>query len=376
MATYQLNAASLLTLLASTTVASTDALIQKTLLDEGLLTGPVTNLIGVQTDGPIGVVGLANDVTITAGTKLELLTIPNSTSDPTATYTQPTAPGATTPITIYDFTSPGGVVIASGDQATTIVDTSATGGDTLLGGAGNEKLHTTTGANVLIGGVGQNTLIGGAGADTLWGGGDSRLVATAGNTTLIGGTIAGAHDTLVGGQGNDTLSVTEGDNRLVDNFGTNTLYAGSGNDTLIGGGTSSLLAGSGATRLIARGDDTLTGSTGSDTMVATAAATSIDFVGGAGFDYMFDRPGIGATMVGGSGGEHVVLGHTGDDSILGGSGAMTIASLNTVADLVSNSSTAVGGLHTLTFTTGQVVTINDANSNITIHFQGGGTTTV
>ncbi len=376
MATYQLNAADLLTLLASTTVASTDALIQKTLLDEGLLTGPITNLVGVQTNGPIGGVPAGNDVTIATGTKLEILTIANSTADSSATYTQPTTPGPSTPVTIFDFTSPGGVVIASGDQATTVVDTSTTGGDTLLGGAGSEKLHTTTGANLLIAGAGLNTLIGGAGADTLWGGGMSRLVATSGNTTLIGGTVAGAQDTLVGGQGNDTLSVTEGNNRLVDNFGTNVLYAGSGNDTLIGGGMSNLVAGSGDSRLVARGDDTLSGGTGSDTMVATDAATAVNFVGGSGFDYMFDRPGIGSTIAGGAGGERVVLGHTGDDSILSGSGAMSILSLNTVGELVSNSSTAVGGLHTLTFSDGQVITINDANSNITIHFQGGGTTTV
>jgi Ca2+-binding RTX toxin-like protein len=376
MATYQLNAADLLTLLASTTVASTDALIQKTLLDNNLLTGPITNLVGVQTNGPIGSVPSSNDVAIAAGVKLEVLTIANSTVDPNATYTQPTDPGPDAPVTIFDFTSFGGVVIASGDQATTVIDTSANGGDTLLGGAGAEKLHSTTGANVLIAGVGLNTLIGGSGNDTLIGGGHSRLVATGGNTTLLGGTIAGGSDTLVGGQGNDMLSVNQGSNRLVDNFGTNQLFGGSGDDTLIGGGTSSLLAGSGDTRMVARGVDTLTGGTGTDTMVATASATQVTFVGGSGFDYMFDRTGVASTMIGGAGGERVVLGHTGDDSILSGSGAMSILSLNTAAELVSNSSTAVGGLHTLTFSDGQVVTINDANSNITIHFQGGGTTTV
>ena len=80
------------------------------------------------------------------------------------------------------------------------------------------------------------------------------------------------------------------------------------------------------------------------------------------------------TLQGAAGGDRVVLGVTGDNSITSGAGAMSIASLHSSSDLVSNSSTAVGGLHTLTFSDGQVITINDVNSNVTIHFQGGGTT--
>ena len=68
------------------------------------------------------------------------------------------------------------------------------------------------------------------------------------------------------------------------------------------------------------------------------------------------------------GGDRVVLGIHGDDSIQSGGGAMSIASLQQASNLVSNSSTAVGGLHTLTFKDGQVITINDVNSNITINF--------
>jgi hypothetical protein len=71
----------------------------------------------------------------------------------------------------------------------------------------------------------------------------------------------------------------------------------------------------------------------------------------------------------------VFLGTKGDDSILSGSGAINIQSQQSAAN-VSNSSTAVGGLHTLTFTDGQTIVINDINSNVTIHFAGGGTTTV
>ena len=55
---------------------------------------------------------------------------------------------------------------------------------------------------------------------------------------------------------------------------------------------------------------------------------------------------------------------------------MSIASKQNSTDLISNSSTAVGGLHTLTFSDGQVITVNDVNSNITIHFADGGVTPV
>jgi hypothetical protein len=91
---------------------------------------------------------------------------------------------------------------------------------------------------------------------------------------------------------------------------------------------------------------------------------------------MVDVSVANATIVGGSGGANVVLGATGDDSILSGSGAISIVSSQNSTNLVSNSSTAAGGLHTLTFSDGQTIIVNDASSNITIHFADGGTTVV
>ena len=54
---------------------------------------------------------------------------------------------------------------------------------------------------------------------------------------------------------------------------------------------------------------------------------------------------------------------------------MVINTSQTFDHLVSNSSTTPGGSHTLTFYNGQVLVINDVNSNVTINFNGGGGST-
>src|SRR5437763_1578784 len=83
-------------------------------------------------------------------------------------------------------------------------------------------------------------------------------------------TIAGAHDTLIGGAGRDWLQANQGNNRLVAGAGLNTLQGGSGLDTLLGGGQTSMLAGTGDTRMVAgrtlTAADTAIGGAGQDTM--------------------------------------------------------------------------------------------------------------
>jgi len=97
---------------------------------------------------------------------------------------------------------------------------------------------------------------------------------------------------------------------------------------------------------------------------------------GSGYTQFNDVIGASATIAGGIGASNLTLGSTGQDSITGGAGAIAITSTQAVGALTSNSSNAVGGTHTLTFTNGQTIIINDAGSNITIHFAGGGATTV
>jgi hypothetical protein len=368
MATYNLSAADLVTLLQTTVTQPTDGLILGTLIHNGEYPGPISSLVGVQTD-------LYNSSTssiIPTGTQLELLTLPTSTGDSMAAASAPTpVVGPTTPVYNFSFLSPGGVVIAAGDQADIVADyNTGTKSDTLLGGGGNEYLSSVVGNNSLVAGTGANTLHGGFGNDTLVGGGDSKLVAGDGNNVLIGGTIAGATDTLVGGIGNDKLSVTEGNNRLVAGTGGNTLYAGSGLDSLIGATNASLVGGSGDTRVVARGgSETIAAGSGQDTLISNVSSGKLDVSLGSGFTTYRDNGGSTASITGGSGAAYVKLAATGNDSITGGTGAINISSENTAVGLMTSTS---GNTHVLTFANGQVLTINDANSDITIHFTGAG----
>ena len=444
MATYQLNAADLLTLLASTVTASTEQNIIDALTAAGKMPSG-SQTINVQTnEGPPDSSGVFDD-TIASGIDLELITTSHSSTVPGANFPTPTV-GPSMPSATYNFKSSGGVVIATGDQAVTINDvdggsaadtlvsgagyqhysytgpstvlkagsgnqtvaggTSTSSHDTLVGGSGASYLQVSQGDNRLIGGTGANTLVGGSGNDTLLGGGSSSLIAGTGTSRLVGGTVSGSHDTLIGGIGNDTLLVKTGNNSLVGGSGLNTLKAGVGSDTLVGGGQSRLVAfggnttmftsatGPGDTLIGGSGDDvmtafrgdnrivtgsghnTITLGAGNDTVVAANSQGSLLVNIGSGNARIVDEFGAKASIVGGAGTANVVLGFKGDDTIVGGTGSIDITSLHSAGELVSNSSTAVGGLHTLTFSDGQTITINDVNSNITIHFAGGGTTAV
>jgi Ca2+-binding RTX toxin-like protein len=385
MPTYNLDAADLITLLRSTDQLTTDGQILEALIQNGEFPGPISSLYHVETDiGPSGGSSLpTQDDVIASGAELELITLPTSTAVTGSPFPAPTI-GSASPVTAFNFVSPGGVVIGVGDQAVDVTDFGA-GHDTLVGGAGYERLAVTGGPNLLVGGAGYNTLMGGVGDDTLIGGGRSRLVAGAGNNSLLGGALAGAQDTLVGGSGKDLLRVTEGDNRLVGGSGANSLYGGSGEDSLVGGASNSLIAGAGNNRLVAgAGSETLVGGGGNDSLVATSAASQLQVTFGSGSTRFVDRfasgmdtqAGASATIAAGAGASRVILGDTGTDSITSGFGAMSILSTQTAGNLVSNSSTSPGGAHTLTFQDGQTIVVGDFNSNITIHFQGGGTTTL
>src|SRR4051794_14089260 len=166
MATYQLNAADLLTLLASTVTPGTESQILQQILAHGVFPSGPNSLAHVETvAGPPGSVPPVNNDTVAPGTKLELITIPTSTPITGSSFPAPTVGGGA-PSAKFNFTNPtGNVIFAAGDQAVTLFDLGTAGGDTLIGGAGFERLVTTGGANMLMGGTGANTLIGGSGAD-------------------------------------------------------------------------------------------------------------------------------------------------------------------------------------------------------------------
>lgn len=119
-------------------------------------------------------------------------------------------------------TGAGDDVVLGGDGADTIE--SGAGDDRVSGGAGQDYLSTFTGQDRLIGGSGQDTLYGGSGGDRLAGGdGYDYLDGGRGDDSLDGGRGA---DVLSGGRGNDTIAGGAGDD---------TIYTGQGTDTVSGG---------------------------------------------------------------------------------------------------------------------------------------------
>lgn len=109
------------------------------------------------------------------------------------------------------------------------------GADTILGGTGDNLIWGDGGdgaegrSDSLIGGPGSDTILGHTGSDYLSGG-------TGGDNVLIGGRDGSeGDDTLVGGPGNDVLSGGEKNDSLVGGGGRNILVGGAGEDTIAGG---------------------------------------------------------------------------------------------------------------------------------------------
>jgi Ca2+-binding RTX toxin-like protein len=341
MATYNLNAGDLITLLKSTVTDPS----QNAILAQLAINGELTN----NTNGVFTQLYNSSGTTLVpSGTILDLLTLPTSTSIAGSSYPAPTV-GPATPSNDITLVSQGGLIVAAGDQADSVFDVDTGATDTLLGGAGFERLEVEVGNASIVGGTGQNT--------------------------------------LVGGYGMDTLTAGTGNQRLVAGLGGSTLYGGSGTDTLVGNFGASIVAGSGATRIVStntpvtpagiRGSETVVAGSGSDTIVASASNFALNVSIGSGFSLYRDVTGANSTVTGSTGTARVVLGTTGSDTINSGTGNITINSSQSSLNLTSNSSTAVGGAHTLTFNNGQVIQVNDANSNVVIHFlTGGGTTPV
>ena len=121
-----------------------------------------------------------------------------------------------------------------------------TGGVTLDGGPGKDRLTGAAGDDLLIGRGGHDRLTGGAGDDSLRG--------MSGDDLLAGGS---GDDLLKGGTGNDTLRGASGNDRLMGESGADRMAGAAGNDVLIGGrGNDRLTGGSGADSFIfRRGDD-------------------------------------------------------------------------------------------------------------------------
>lgn len=244
---------------------------------------------------------------------------------------------------------------------------SASDGDILRGGAGDDKLYGGAGDDTLEGGPGKDSLFGGPDEDTISyegskagvfvrlrdgaaRGGDaqgdtyrdvenvtgsayndylsgSHRPATAtgsprsGDNTLRGGQ---GNDQLYGGSGNDQLYGDAGNDRVFGGQDDDSLYGGPGNDWLQGGphadrleggdGDDSLYGGAPVayTGSAGRADrDTLKGGKGNDTLVGGAGDDALE--GGEGDDILFSGP--GADRLDGGAGEDTVSYANSDEKV-------------------------------------------------------------
>ena len=121
------------------------------------------------------------------------------------------------------------------------------GMNSIMGGQGNDSINGNAGADTLMGGMGHDSLHGGAAADEVWGGmgqdmlwgctGNDKVVGNMGDDTIWGGgglddegmeKSGSGKDTLWGGMGNDMLMGQDGDDMLVGGMGADTLKGGAG----------------------------------------------------------------------------------------------------------------------------------------------------
>lgn len=190
----------------------------------------------------------------------------------------------------------------------------SSGNDTVIGGEGNDKIYTQLGNDSIDAGSGRDLIVAGSGTNLVIGGAHSDNITTGSD-----------RDTVYPGSGNDLVD-TGGDNDLIsDPAGRDTVLAGEGNDTGKLGGGGIVNAGPGNDTFVATGgaqlhgldgDDNLQGAflfggAGSDTLVGLARNDEIH--GAAGDD-----------LIRGYSGSDTLFGDDGNDAIFGGSDTDTL----------------------------------------------------
>ena len=209
------------------------------------------------------------------------------------------------------------------------VITGSLGADTINGGDGADNLSGSAGNDTITGGAGMDTISGGGGDDSLRGSLDSdTLDGDNGNDILFGDEgndrLEGSNDddTIFGGLGNDKLIGNSGNDSMVGEEGRDSMFGGSGNDTVEGGSSSDFIRGQGGNDRVRGGDgnDTITGDTGNDTLVGGDGDDSID--AGDGQDGL--SGGDGDDRLIGFGGRDSIIGGDGNDFLQGGGGQDTL----------------------------------------------------
>jgi Ca2+-binding RTX toxin-like protein len=261
-------------------------------------------------------------------------------------------------------------------------------GVTIQAGTGNDTLDfsatTLTGISKIDGGAGNDTITGSAGADTIVGGtGNDILSGGAGDDTIMGGS---GNDKLTGGDGLDTVSYEQSAAGVTVNLTTNAVSGGdaqgdtisgfenvtgsSFDDVIYGDANNNVInAGAGNDRVYSSwGLDTIDGGTGSDTIDllnfngqgdmtidlaqglvyfngyvagadhisnfenASGTTGNDTFVGGAGDNTMWGQAGNDTFRVGSAGGHDMIYGGGGTDRISIDTGGGSGGWLEAVAD--------------------------------------------
>jgi Ca2+-binding RTX toxin-like protein len=171
---------------------------------------------------------------------------------------------------------PMSVVAGAGNDTLT----TSSANDTIDGGAGNDYLYGGNKNDLIISAEGTDTIIGGAGDDT------ADYSARLGDLSLTMNDIIDDgesgddlayigtdFETVLGGAGNDTISA-DGQGILTYHY----FWGGGGRDSLLGGDGPDTLRGG-------RGNDSLTGGPGDDVLVGDAGKDSLR--GGGGADTLF-----------------------------------------------------------------------------------------
>ena len=208
--------------------------------------------------------------------------------------------------------APGIVTLPGGAQSY-----SAAAGVTVQAGSGDDTITASAGLVTVLGSSGQLVFFGGTGA--------SSVSGSAGSATIFGGTGGGqfsggaaGHNILVSqgaAGGNTTLTgAAAGDELFGSAAGNDVLVLGAGRELALGGG----------------GNTTVEGGTGSSVIFTEGGPTTV-FGGSAGADTVVGGTGAltvtaekGDAIFGGTGALAVTGSTSGADSIIGGAGALSV----------------------------------------------------
>ena len=244
----------------------------------------------------------------------------------------------------------GNDIIFGGLESNTI--TGGSGNDTITGGNEDDIIFGGTGNDSIVGGFGIESIVGGSGNDVLiagnlsstitGGSGDDWIVGSGGEDIIYGGTgdstiwAGTGNDSILGGSGDDVIYGGPGDSTISGGMGNATISGGGGDDVLTGGGPDSWLMFYGSTNMtLTNTAFTTSGGSVPDSVSTISGFEHAILAAGSG-DFTLNAStfsGGGVMLLGGTGNDTLMgtsrpdtlLGGAGNDSLVGGGGGDTFA---------------------------------------------------